>query len=168
MANRRRGNYPYSIDRSFPQQATRRPPVKKKKRRPLRAVAMFFLVLLIGGLAALVFSSGARNAITSVMPFPKKLEALRLTINGKEVILMPGSQGVLNPRDALQLLEVQTDGWALWGARVDSLEMDVSRMRKEPVPIKELLPKESFETPRTIELRTLWWDTPLGEVSFLV
>jgi len=168
MANRRRGNYPYSIERSFPQQATRRPPVKKKKRRPLRAVAMVFLVLLIGGLAVLVFSSGARNAITSVMPFPKKLVALRLTINGKEVILMPGSQGVLNPRDSLQLLEVQTDGWASWGTRVNSSDLDVSRMRKEPVAIKELLPKESFETPRTVELRTSWWEKPLGEVSFLV
>ena len=105
MANKRRGNYPYSIERTFPQAAvTRRPPIKKKKRRPLRAVAMILLLILIGGIAVLVFSSGARHAVVSMMPFPKKLVALRLTHNSKEVILMPGSQGVMNPRDSLQLL----------------------------------------------------------------
>jgi tetratricopeptide (TPR) repeat protein len=168
MVNKKRGNYRYSIERSFPQQAARRPPVKKKKRRPLRAAAMFFLIILIGSLAVLVFSSAVRDSITAMMPFPKKMLALRLTLNGKEVILMPGSQGVLNPRDALQLLEVQTDGWAPWGTRVVSSDFDVARMRKEPVAIKDLLPQESFEKPRTIEIWTSWWDRPLGEISFLV
>jgi len=169
MANKKRGNYPYSIERTFPQAAaTRRPPIKKKKRRPLRAVVMVLLLILVGSIAVLVFSSGARQTVLSMMPFPKKLVALRLPHNSKEVILIPGSQGVMNPRDSLQLLEVQTDGWLSWGTQVSSSDLDVSQMRKAPAAIRDLMPHESFETPKTIEVKTLWWGQPIGEVSFLV
>ncbi len=166
MANRRRGNYPYSIERSFPQAAARRSPPKKKKRRPLRVVVMVILLVLIGGASVLVFRSEAPHSLTSFMPFPKKLVALRFTHNSKEVILMPGSQGVLNPRDSLQLLEVQTDGWLSWGTRVESPDLDVARMRKAPVTIKELMPRESFEIPRTIEIKTLSWGQTLVMFPF--
>ena len=81
---------------------------------------------------------------------------------------MPGSQCVLNPRDSIQLLEVQTDGWVSWGTRVTAPELDAERMRKEPVAFKDLMPQESFETPKTIELQTRSWTGSIGEVSFLV
>jgi len=168
MATKRRGNYPYRLERSFPQQATRRPPIKKKKRRPMRAVLWLLLLFLMGSILILVFRPGARDAVISLMPFPKKLIAMRLQHNSKEVILLPGSQCVLNPRDSLQILEVQTDGWRSWGSRVAAQELDVSPMRKGPVAIKDLMPQESFETPKTIEIQALWWGRPIGKVSFLV
>jgi tetratricopeptide (TPR) repeat protein len=168
MATKRRGNYPYRLERSFPQQATRRPPTKKKKRRPLRAVLMVLLLLLMGSILVLVFRPGTRDAVISLMPFPKKLVAMRLLHNSKEVILLPGSQCVLNPRDSLEIQEVQTDGWRSWGTRVAAQELDVSPMRKGPVAIKDLMPQESFETPKTIEIQALWWGRPIGKVSFLV
>ncbi len=162
MANRRRGSYPYSTERPFSQPAIRRPPVKKKKRRRFPLVMMVLLLILVGSTLTLVFSEAARHAVISVMPFPKKLVALRLQLNGKEVILMPGSQCVLNPRDSIQLLEVQTDGWVSWGTRVTAPELDAARMRKEPVAFKDLMPQESFETPKTIEFKPHRGVAPLG------
>jgi tetratricopeptide (TPR) repeat protein len=129
---------------------------------------MILLLLLITSSMVLAFSTRARDALASALPFPKKLIALRLQHNGKEVILMPCSQCVVNPRDSLEVQEVQTDGWLRWGIRVTSTDLDVSRMRKGPVTIKELMPQEAFETPKTLDLRVSWWDRSLGEVSFLV
>ncbi len=39
---------------------------------------------------------------------------------------------------------------------------------KHLLTIKELMPQESFETPKTIEVKTLSWGQPIGDVSFLV
>lgn len=168
MAKKRRGNYPYSIERSYPQQAIRRPPAKKKERHTLQNLGVGLLILLIGTTLVLVFSPTARDTVMSIMPFPKELVALRLQHNGKEVILMPGSQCVLNPRDSVQVLEIQTDGWPSWGTRVISAAVDASQMSQGPVAIKDLMPQESFETPKTIEIEALSWGRPIGSVSFLV
>ena len=168
MANKRPGSYPYSVERPFPRQAVRRPPLKRKKRSRLPAVMMVLLLILVGSILTLVFSETVRHAVISVMPFPKHLVAMRLQHNGKEVILMPGSQCVLNPRDLVQLLEVQTDGWFSWGTRVTAADLDASRLRQEPVAFKDLMPQETFETPKTIGLQTTSWSGPIGEVSFVV
>ena len=168
MANKRRSSYPYSVEQPFRQPAIRRPPIKKKKRRRFSPVAVILLLIVLGSTLTLVFSQVARDALISYLPFPKKLVALRLQHNGKEVILMPGSQCVLNPRDSVQLLEVQTDGWVSWGTRVAASELDASQIRQGPVAIKDLMPQESFETPKTIEIQTTSWSRPIGDVSFLV
>ncbi len=168
MANKRRGSYPYSMERPFPQSTMRRPPLKRKKRSRVPLVVMLLALILSGAVATLFFSEPARNAVLSAMPFPRQLMAMRLQHNGREVILMPGSQCVLNPRDTVQLLEVQTDGWVSWGTRVSAAELDASRLREEPVAFKDLMPQESFETPKTIALQTTSWNRPIGEVSFLV
>jgi tetratricopeptide (TPR) repeat protein len=168
MPTKRRGSYPYRVQTSYARQAPRRPPAKKKKRRPLRSALWVLLLLLVVGALVLIFRPAARDAVISFMPFPKNLAALRLLHNGKEVILLPGSQCVLNPRDSIQILEVQTDGWRSWGTRVEVEGLDVSPLRKGPVAIKDLMPQESFETPKTIEIQALWLGRPIGKVSFLV
>lgn len=168
MATKRRGSYPYSVERPFPRQAMMRPPLKKKKRSRWPAVMTVLLLILVGSILTVAFSESVRNAVISAMPFPKNLVAMRLQHNGKEVILMPGSQCVLNPRDTVQLLEVQTDGWLSWGTQVAAADLDASRLRDKPVAFKDLMPQESFETPKTIAIQTTSWHRPIGEVSFLV
>ena len=168
MAKRSRGSYPYSMERPFPQQAMRRPPLKKKKRSRFPAVMMVLALVLVGSILTVIFSETVRQALISALPFPKKLVAMRLQHNGKEVILMPGSQCVLNPRDTVQLLELQTDGWVSWGTQVAASTFDASRLRQDPVAFKDLMPQESFETPKAIEIQTNSWSGPIGEVSFLV
>jgi tetratricopeptide (TPR) repeat protein len=99
---------------------------------------------------------------------PSQLVAFRLHLNGKEVILMPDSQVILNPRDTLQIDEVQTDGWFSWGTRLVATELDPGVFRQKPVAIREIWPSELFETPKAVEVEVQSWHKPIGKVSFLI
>lgn len=169
MTNRRRGTYPYSIEGTFA--TPKRYPVKKKRpkrERPWLAVLWVAALLIALGAIAVVFSSGVRHTVISWLPFPEKLVALRLQHNGKEVILMPGTQVILNPRDSLQFVEAQTDGRLSWGTRITASDFDLKLITKAPQAIKDLLPKETFENPKIISIQAFSWDRPIGEVSFMV
>ncbi len=162
MSSKTRRNYPYSIDDSIVRKGggTPRPP-----RKILRKVLVF--LLLAAGIFYVVKLFSA-DAVVSRLPFPKKLEAVRFLHNGKEVILLPDSQGIVNPRDTLQFVAVQTDGWVSWGTRVTAADVDLEKMKSQPVVIRDLMPEETFETPRPLDVWVLLWNRPIGKVSFLV
>jgi tetratricopeptide (TPR) repeat protein len=127
-------------------------------------VALLLLILVvIGAIGAAVRYWGWGGAV-----FPKQLVALRLQLNGKEVILMPGTQVILNPRDILQIDEIQTDGWLSWGTRLAATELDPRVLRRKSITIREIFPSESFETPKTLEMEVQSWGEPIGKVSFLI
>jgi len=81
------------------------------------------MLLLVVAAAGILFflNPTLLSAVSSYLPFPKELVAIRLLHNGKEVILLPNSQCVVNPRDSLQLLQVKTDGWVSWGTKVTAV-----------------------------------------------
>jgi tetratricopeptide (TPR) repeat protein len=163
MMDKRRGGYSYSLNDSVA-----RAGVKKKKGLPIRPLIGLLLLVLVGGGAYLWMSSSGSSGDSAFVLFPKHLIAMRFQHNGKEVILMPDSQCVVNPRDSLQLLEVKTDGRFSWGTEIVSAEMDVAAMRESPATIKDFFPKESFETPKMIEIEALAWNQSIGKISFQV
>ena len=130
-------------------------------------IAVVVLVLALGAVCALFMAwGGATSALTI---FPSKLVALHFQHNGQELLLLPDSQVIVNPRDSLLLVQVKTDGWLSWGTKVVSSDMDVKAICRKPgVTIKDLFPQESFETPKNVELRVLLWNRPIGKVSLLV
>ncbi|MGC8490203.1 MAG: tetratricopeptide repeat protein [Syntrophobacteraceae bacterium] len=156
--NSRRG-YPYGSTDPF--YSGRR---EKKKPQPAgygRIILFSVLAVAVLG-AAFVFI--ARGKI-----FPTKLIALSFIHNGQEMLLLPDSQVVVNPRDTLQLTAVKTNGWLQWGVRVVSADVDIRPVTTSPgVVIRELFPGESFETPKTLVFNVLLWNRPIGKVSFLV
>ncbi len=164
MSSKRRGGYPYSLEDSVTAPAPRKPPPRKSRAGRLRWVALLLLILVvIGAIGAAVRYWGWGGAV-----FPKQLVALRLQLNGKEVILMPGTQVILNPRDILQIDEIQTDGWLSWGTRLAATELDPRVLRRKSITIREIFPSESFETPKTLEMEVQSWGEPIGKVSFLI
>ncbi len=167
MSTRKRRDYPFSVSEVDLSQSYGRPLRKKKKRVQGRYIVLPLLAVILGmALYSLVFSKLLPK--TEFSPFAKSLKALRFQHNGQEVILFPGSQVVVNPRDILHLLEIQTDGWVSWGTRVAAPEADLGPMMNKPHSIRDMLPKEEFETPRPLEITVFQWSRPIGKVSFLI
>ncbi|MDR3569765.1 MAG: tetratricopeptide repeat protein [Syntrophobacteraceae bacterium] len=158
--NSRRG-YPYGS--AGPLYGAR----KEKEKRPLpsghgRALVICALVLALAGGAFYFFV--ARGNL-----FPTKLIALSFLHNGQEMLLLPDSKVVVNPRDTLQLAAVKTDGWLKWGTRVVSDEVDIRPVTSPPGSvIRDLFSGESFENPKTLNFTVLLWGKQAGKVSFLI
>lgn len=167
MSPKKRGGYAYSLEDT----PTVSGPRKPEKQRPPSGkstkwvVAGIVLTVLV---AALGFLLTASTGLSSLSPFPKELVALRLQLNGKEVILMPGTQCMVNPKDSLRLQEVKTDGWLSWGVRLVSSDLDTKVIRERTVFIKDLWPQESFEKPKMVDIEVQSWKKPIGRVSFLI
>lgn len=159
----RRG-YPYGSPGSFYRGG--REKEKKNKKSPRRIIIALVIVLLLGGGLAWVVTS--EGGVASLLPFPKKLVALRFQHNGQEVLLLPDSQVLLNPRDSLHLTQIKTDGWLSLGTRVVSADMDTRAITKRPVTMRDLFPNESFDNPKTIDMRVLLWNRQIGKVSLVV
>jgi tetratricopeptide (TPR) repeat protein len=140
---------------------------REKEKKPLpsgrgRAVVISLVVLAL--LGAAVYFSVARGKI-----FPTKLLALSFLDNGQEMLLLPDSKVVVNPRDTLQLTAVKTDGWLKWGIRVVSDEVDIRPVTTSPgAVIRDLFPGESFDNPKTMDFTVLLWGKPAGKITFLV
>ncbi len=164
MSSKKRGGYPYSLEDSITAPVPRRTPPGKPRSGRLRWVALFVVILVVIG----AIGAGAGYLGWGGAVFPRQLIALRLQLNGKEVILMPDTQVVLNPRDTLQIDEVQTDGWLSWGTRLAATDLDPRVLRRKTVTIREVFPNESFETPKPMEVEVQTWGKPIGKVSFLI
>jgi tetratricopeptide (TPR) repeat protein len=165
VMNSRRG-YPYGSPGSFYRGGGEKEKPPRSSSRILIVVAVV-LVFAIGAVCALFIARG--GAASALTIFPSKLVALHFQHNGQELILVPDSQVIVNPRDFLQLVQVQTDGWLSWGTKVVSSDVDVKAISRKPgVTIKDLFPQESFEAPKNVELRVLLWNRPIGKVSLLV
>lgn len=162
MSSKRRGGYPYILSDSVGQ------PRDGKKRRGLGRLIVLVLLAVAAVVAVWQLGSKAVGGLGSFTPFPNKLIALRFLHNGQEVILLPDSQCVLNPRDTLKLLDIQTDGWVSWGAKVVSTDVDIRSIKRKGVVIRDLFPEESFETAKNVEFRVLLWNRFIGKVSFLI
>lgn len=164
MASGRRGKYSLNLDDARMKSAGER-----KKKSSWKGFVLLILVLIVlGGSAYVFFGSAPMGGVGSYLPFAKKLVALRFLHNGQEVVLLPDSQCVLNPRDSLQLLEIQTDGWLSWGTNVSSGDMNAKALWNKAVVIKDLFPEETFEAPKSVEIMALLWNRPMGKVTFLV
>ncbi len=163
--NSRRG-YPYGSAGSFYRGGEQKEKNPRSSRR-LPIILVFVLVFALGAASAFVLTR--EGGFSSLKIFPTKLVALHFQHNGQELLLLPDSQIIVNPRDSLQLVNVRTDGWLSWGTRVVSSDVDVKPIGKKPgVIIQDLFPRESFETPKLVELRVLLWNRPIGRVSLLI
>jgi tetratricopeptide (TPR) repeat protein len=164
--NSKRG-YPYGSPGSFHRGGGGGKEKKQPSSHRLLIIVVFALVFALG--AAFAFYMTRDHGVSSLTIFPTKLVALHFQHNGQEMLLLPDSQVIVNPRDSLQLIRIKTDGWLSWGTRVASSDVDVKSISKKPgVIIKDLFPQEPFETPKLVELRVLLWNRPIGKVSLLV
>lgn len=163
--SKKRGGYPYGSSGSLYRTGT-----DKETKRRLPIIRIFLVLLLLASLSgtAVFFAKTREGGLASFLPFPTKLMALRFQHNGQEVLLLPDSQVVVNPRDSVQLVQIKTDGWLSWGTRVVSYDMDVKGITKRPTIIRDVFPQESFEAPKAVELRALLWNREIGKVSLLI
>ncbi|SPF46332.1 Tetratricopeptide TPR_2 repeat protein [Syntrophobacter sp. SbD1] len=163
MSSRR--SYPYGSAGSFHRGGGE----KEKKQRTSRRILIIVLCCVIFALGAAFVFFIPRGGFSSFRFFPTKLVALHFQHNGQELLLVPDSQIIVNPRDSLQLVDIKTDGWLTLGTKVVSSDVDVKPICKKPgVTIQDLFPQESFEQPKLAELRVLLWNRPVGKVTLLV
>lgn len=133
----------------------------KPGRKDRRSVQWFLFAIIL-----ILAASGAALVISQ--PLPKKLIALRLLKNGQEFPAMSGSTVTVNPRDTLHLIEVQTDGWLPLGLKVQSSDMDAELINKKTAAVRDLFPSESFDMPRSADLRVSAWEKFIGKVTIVV
>ncbi|MCE5335680.1 MAG: tetratricopeptide repeat protein [Desulfobacteraceae bacterium] len=157
--------YPYGSSGNYYRGGSGRDREKKGRNVSVMIAGVVIVAVLAAG-AAFVFSRDGN--IASLLPFPTKLIALRFQHNGQEVLLLPDQQVIVNPRDSLQLIQIKTDGWLSLGTRITSSEMDVNGITKRLGTIRDLFPKESFEAPKSVDLRVTLWNRPIGKVSLLI
>lgn len=142
---------------------------RRRKSRASKAIKV--TIATAAGLAVLVSAELNWNLFGDLLarlPVPHRLEAVLVEVNGKTQEISPEAEEVFNPRDAIRWLGVRTDGWVAWGVKIRSADLDLSRVKREPKVLRDLLPTETFETPKKIELRATWMGRPLGESRFLV
>jgi tetratricopeptide (TPR) repeat protein len=161
MIGGKRKSYGYRLDAS--QFGARRKP-----RKPSYFKWLLFLLVLAGGVYLWTGGSIQSEAVLSHLPFPKKLQSIRILHNGQEVALEPNAILVVNPKDTLMALDAATDGWITWGVKLQSPDVPIENLSGAPVVVKTLWPGESFETPKSLELQALWWSRPLGKVALSV
>ncbi len=158
--NSRRG-YPYGSAGPF---YSGRREKEKKPRSSGHGRAIVIGVVVLALLGAALFFLLPKGKI-----FPGRLMALNFLHNGQDMLLLPDSQVVINPRDTLQLTAVKTDGWLSWGTRVVSPEVDIKPLTTPPgMVIRDLFSGESFEKPKSLVITVLLWNRPIGKVTFLV
>ncbi|MEN6440566.1 MAG: protein kinase [Syntrophobacter sp.] len=131
---------------------------RKKSHRSLQWFLLAVILILAASGVALVISQ----------PLPQKLLALRLLKNGQEFPAPAGSTVTLNPRDTLHLLQVQTDGWLPMGIKVQSSDMDAELINKKTAAIRDLFPRDKFDTPKSVDLKVTAWDRFIGKVTLVV
>jgi len=131
---------------------------KKKGRKSLQWIVFAVILVLAVSGVALVISQ----------PLPRKLIALRLLKNGQELPAPAGTTVTVNPRDTIHLLQVQTDGWLPLGLKVQSSDMDAELIDKKTAAIRDLFPRDRFDTPKSVDLRVLAWDKFIGKVTLVV
>jgi tetratricopeptide (TPR) repeat protein len=163
IASMRRRTSPFQLPGS---------PVRPVKSRwPSRKVIYLVALLIILMVAAsLLFTTSGtpRQSLLRILPVPHQLLTIQLLHNDKEISLDANSELVLNPRDTLRILHVQTDGWFQWGTRLAASGFAVENVRNQAVSMEKLLPQETFEVPRHLPLQAFWWDQLLGEVTLVV
>lgn len=131
------------------------------------------LVLLAGAVAGYFYfsefrPSGDSGNFASHLPLARKLESVDFLRNGQKAQVVADGKLELNPADTLQIQRVNTDGWFSWGVKAASADFEVDVWRDKPVAIKEIWPKESFETPKEVDINFYRWKQPIGKVSLLI
>jgi len=165
MAKSGRG-YRYQLDDSSA-------PSRSKKKKGVGRYIVLLLVLLAGVVAAYFYFAdskpgGDSGNVASPMPLARKLESVDFLRNGETVQVAADSKLELNPADTLQIQRVKTNGWFSWGVKAASADFEVDVWRDKPVTIKEIWPKESFETPKEVDISFYRWKQPIGKVSLLI
>lgn len=108
------------------------------------------------------------EAVLARLPVPHRLEAVVLEVNGKTEEIPLDGEKVFNPRDALRVVGVKTDGWIAWGVTVRAADLNVREVTGQAKVLRDLMPAETFETPRRVDLEATWMGKPLGRVRLFV
>ncbi len=142
----------------------------RRKKRSYTRWIKWLLFFGVVGAGIFWFQSDSRfvDAALDLLPVPHKLVAVHLEINGKGETLREGAQRIVTPSDAVRIVSLETDGWLKWGVSLSRQPVDWNRMTEKAERFKDLFPKETFESPRSYPLRALWWNRPLGAVTFVV
>lgn len=142
---------------------------RKRKSRPTSAVKIAVGVAVVMGLmAAAQVYWGIFDTLGSRLPLPHRLDHILLEVNAKPETLPADGERILNPRDAVRLLGVKTDGWFSWGVKLRAEELDFQRLRAMPAVVRDLLPGENFEVPKTLEVKATWLGKELGVTRLVV
>lgn len=144
-----------------------RPRKKKRQAAPGLKIAVGAAVA-VGLIVAAQVRWNLLDGFAARLPTPHRLHEIVLEVNAKAEIIPADAEKILNPRDAIRLAGVKTDGWFSWGVKVRSPELDFQRLRSKPGVVRELLPGETFESPKTLDAEATWMGKRLGGVRLVI
>jgi tetratricopeptide (TPR) repeat protein len=145
-----------------------------RERRAKMARALRF-VLPLGALAAaaavLLFSGplvSKWEALWSLLPAPKRLVAVVVTVNGRPETIPADGSLVLNPADVVAIDDIKTDGRFSWGLSLQSAQFPAKELLETRHKIGEFWPQYDYSEPMKADVDVWAGPKPIGRFSLVV
>jgi tetratricopeptide (TPR) repeat protein len=145
------------------------------KERRAKILRTLRLVLPLGALAlaaaALLFSGAFVSrwtALWSLLPAPKRLISVVVTVNGQTSTIPADGSMVLNPGDVVAIDDIKTDGRFSWGLSLQSAQFPAKRLLERRQKIGEFWPQYDYSEPMKAEVDVWAGSKPIGRFSLVV
>jgi len=133
------------------------------------------LALAFGALAAaaaaLLFSGGFVSkwaALWNLLPAPKRLISVVVTVNGQPNSIPADGSLVLNPADVVEIDDIKTDGRFSWGLSLQSAQFPVKELLDKRHKIGEFWPQYDYSEPMKADVDVWAGSQPIGHFSLVV
>lgn len=148
---------------------------QRARERRAKVVRALRLVLPIGALvaaaAALLFSGtlvSRWEALWSLLPAPKRLIAVVVTVNGQPNTIPADGSLVLNPADVVAIDNLKTDGRFSWGLSLQSAQFPARQLLEKRHKIGEFWPQYDYSEPMKADVDVWAGSKPIGRFSLVV
>jgi tetratricopeptide (TPR) repeat protein len=132
------------------------------------------LVLPLGALAAaavLLFSGALVSkwaALWDLLPAPKRLVAVVVTVNGRPDTIPADGSLVLHPADVVAIDDIETDGRFSWGLSLQSAQFPAKELLERRHKIGEFWPQYDYLEPMKADVDVWARSKPIGRFSLVV
>ncbi|MGE5311512.1 MAG: tetratricopeptide repeat protein, partial [Nitrospirota bacterium] len=148
---------------------------QRAKERRAKMVRTLRLVLPLGALvvatAALLFSGAFVSkwaALWSLLPAPKRLISVVVTVNGQPSTIPADGSLVLNPADVVAINDIETDGRFSWGLSLQSAQFPAKQLLEKHHKIGEFWPQYDYSEPMKADVDVWAGSKPIGRFSLVV
>jgi tetratricopeptide (TPR) repeat protein len=145
---------------------------KEKRAWISRVLRLVLPVAALAAAAAALLFSGAFvsrwTALWSLLPAPKRLISVVVTVNGQSTTIPTDGSLVLNPADVVAIDDIKTDGRFSWGLSLQSAQFPAKQLLAKRHKIGEFWPQYDYSEPMKADVDVWAGSKPIGRFSLEV
>jgi tetratricopeptide (TPR) repeat protein len=145
---------------------------RQRRARIARALRLVLPVVALAAAAAALLFSGTLvskwTALWSLLPAPKRLVSVVLTVNGQSNTIPADGSLVLNPADVVAIDDIKTDGRFGWGLSLQSAQFPAKQLLEKRHKIGEFWPRYDYSEPMKADVDVWAGSKPIGRFSLVV